>query len=318
MAKHVLILAGGGGHTGYAYALAQRLKDQAALHFLAPEGDVLSEARLQGYGEVHFLLKPRGATSSNAVFLPRLLRAFSQSLSMVSGEFDAVVCTGSNFCLPPAFSSLLKRVPLVNIESSVRFTKASRTAVILQPFSAVTALQWEEQRSLLRRGVVYGPLLPKPEVNSWNGGYVLVTGGTMGHKLLFDAVSESSLENVVLQTGRIDPEQYRRKHPRWKVIDFSTRFYELVAGADVVVTHFGSTALEALVYRKPMVIVLNPEWTRTVGRSDAEIFSEKVNASFVWQINVQNLLEAVEGAKKKKPPSVADGAKNLTSVILSL
>jgi UDP-N-acetylglucosamine:LPS N-acetylglucosamine transferase len=179
-------------------------------------------------------------------------------------------------------------------------------------------LQWEEQRSLLRKGVVFGPLLPKPEVKSWNGGYVLVTGGTMGHKSLFDAISESGLENVVLQTGRIDPEQYRKKHPGWRVIDFSSRFYELVAGAELVITHFGSTALEALVYGKPMVIVLNPEWTRTVGRSDAEIFSEKVNASFVWQISLRSLLEAIDEAKKKEAPRLADGARNLAEAILNL
>lgn len=314
----MLILAGGGGHTGYAFALAQRLKGEAILHFLVPEADMLSKARLKDFGDVDFLLKPRGAATSNVTFLPRLVQAFSKSSSRVSSKYDAVVCTGSNFCIPPALVSVLNRVPLVNIESSVRFTKASRTAVILQPFSAITALQWEEQRNLLRRGVVFGPLLPKPEVNSWNGGYVLVTGGTMGHKSLFDAVSESSLENVVLQTGQIDPEQYRKKHPGWRVIDFSTRFYELVAGANLVITHFGSTALEALVYGKPMVIVLNPEWTRTVGRSDAEIFSEKVNASFVWQISLQSVLEAVEEARKKKPPHLADGAKNLAGAILNL
>lgn len=37
MAKNVLILAGGGGHTGYGYALAQRLYGKANLHFLVPE-----------------------------------------------------------------------------------------------------------------------------------------------------------------------------------------------------------------------------------------------------------------------------------------
>jgi UDP-N-acetylglucosamine--N-acetylmuramyl-(pentapeptide) pyrophosphoryl-undecaprenol N-acetylglucosamine transferase len=121
-----------------------------------------------------------------------------------------------------------------------------------------------------------------------------------------------------MQTGQVDPEQYRQKHPKWKVIDFSTTFHELVAGADIVVTHFGSTALEALIYRKPMVIVLNPEWKRTVGRSDAEIFAQKVNASFIWDITVENLLKAIEEAKRRKLPDVEDGAKNLAKAILSL
>jgi UDP-N-acetylglucosamine:LPS N-acetylglucosamine transferase len=310
--------AGGGGHTGYAYALAQRLYDRASLNFLVPEGDVLSKERLSRFGSVSFLLKPRGAKTPTSEFIPNLMKAFIESFRRVAGKYDVVVSTGSNFSIPPCFIARLRGVPLVNIESSVRFTKASKTALILQPFSAITALQWKEQKKLLKRGVVFGPLLPKPEVTPYNGGYILVTGGTLGHKVLFDAVSGSSLENVVLQTGQIDPGQYRQKHPKWKVIDFSTRFYELVAGADLVVTHFGSTALEALIYRKPMVIVLNPEWKRTVGRSDAEIFAEKVNASFIWDVTLEKLLKAIEEARRRRLPSVEDGAKNLAEAISRL
>jgi UDP-N-acetylglucosamine--N-acetylmuramyl-(pentapeptide) pyrophosphoryl-undecaprenol N-acetylglucosamine transferase len=308
MSNRVLISAGGGGHTGYAYALGQRLFGRALLSFLVPEGDALSKERLSRFGHVSFLLKPRGAKTPTSEFIP----------NRVAGRYDCVVSTGSNFSIPPCFLARLKGTPLVNIESSVRFTRASKTAVLLQPFSAITALQWKEQKNLLKRGVVYGPLLPKPEVAPYNGGYILVTGGTLGHRMLFDAISETNLENVVLQTGQIDPEQYRQRHPKWKVIDFSTRFYELVAGADIVVTHFGSTALEALVYRKPMVIVLNPEWKRTVGRSDAEIFAEKVNASFIWDVTVDNLLKSMEEAKNRRLPVVEDGAKNLSEAILSL
>jgi UDP-N-acetylglucosamine:LPS N-acetylglucosamine transferase len=316
--KKVLISAGGGGHTGYAYALAQRLYGKASLDFLVPEGDLLSKERLRRFGNVNSLLKPRGARTPTSEFVPNLLKAFLESSRRVKGKYDAVISTGSNFSIPPCFLARLRGAPLVNIESSVRFTRASKTALILQPFSAVTALQWKEQKKLLKRGVVFGPLLPKPEVVPYSGGYVLVTGGTLGHKMLFDAVSASSLENVVLQTGQIDPGQYKQKHPEWKVIDFSARFYELVAGADVVVTHFGSTALEALIYRKPMVMVLNPEWKRTVGKSDAEIFADKVNASFIWDVSVEKLLKAIEEARKRKIPSVEDGAKKLAEAISRL
>ena len=316
MSKNVLILAGGGGHTGYGYALAQRLYGRANLHFLVPEGDFLSQKRLSKFGCVDFLLKGRGAKTPTREFILNLMRAFLDSSKRVSREYDVVISTGSNFCIPPALFAWMKGVPLVNIESSVRFTKASKTARVLQPFSAITALHWKEQKKLLRKGIVFGPLLPKAEVEPWNGGYILVTGGTLGHKMLFDVVAESDLENVVLQTGKVDPEPYKEKHTEWKVILFSTKFHELVAGADIVITHFGSTALEAVVYKKPMVMVLNPEWKRTVGKSDAEFFAEKVNAAFIWDINLENLLKAIEEAKKKKAPVFANGAEKLAEVIL--
>jgi UDP-N-acetylglucosamine:LPS N-acetylglucosamine transferase len=176
VSKNVLILAGGGGHTAYGYALAQRLYGKANLHFLVPEGDRLSYERLCKFGRVGFLLKPREAKTPTREFVPRLVKAFVEAFNKVPSEFDVVVSTGSNFCIPPCLFAWMKGIPIVNIESSVRFTKASKSALLLQPFSAITALHWEEQKKLLKRGVVVGPLIPKPEVEPWNGGYILVTG----------------------------------------------------------------------------------------------------------------------------------------------
>lgn len=317
MPRNILLLAGGGGHTGYAYALAQNLYGKASLHFLVPEGDVLSQKRLRKFGRVGFLLKSRGAKTPTYEFASKLAKAFAFSFNRVSREHNVVVSSGSNFCIPPAFLAWMKRIPVVNIESSVRFTKASRTARLLQPFSAITALQWEEQKRLLN-GKVVGPLLPKPELKPWNGGYILVTGGSLGHKLLFDTMSQSEMENVVLQTGKINPEPYVERHPEWKIMRFSARFYELVAGAEVVVTHFGSTALEAVVYGKPIVLVLNPEWKRTVGKVDAEYFAKKVNAIFVSDVNLENLLRAIEEAKERTTPLFKNGAMILAEMILKL
>lgn len=317
-AKNVLILAGGGGHTAYGYALAQRLYGKANLHFLVPEGDKLSYGRLVKFGSVNFLLKPREAKTPTKEFLPRLAKAFVEAFQKVPIDFDVIVSTGSNFCIPPCIFAWLKGIPIVNIESSVRFTKASKSALLLQFFSTITALQWEEQKKLLKRGTVVGPLIPKPEVQPWNGGYILVTGGTLGHKKLFDVISESKLENVVLQTGKVDPEPYKRKHPEWKVLEHSTKFYELVAGADVVVTHFGATILEAVVYRKPTVVVPNPEWTRTAGLKDAEYYVKKVNAVLVSEITLESILNAIEESKRKQLPILPDGAENLANIILNL
>ncbi|MEM3766720.1 MAG: glycosyltransferase [Candidatus Bathyarchaeia archaeon] len=316
--KNVLILAGGGGHTAYGYALAQRLYERANLHFLVPEDDRLSYERLSKFGSVGFLLKPREAKTPTREFVPRLIKAFIEAFNKVPSEFDVVVSTGSNFCIPPSIFAWMKGIPVVNIESSVRFTKASKSALLLQPFSAITVLQWEEQKKLLKRGTVLGPLIPKPEVQPWNGGYILVTGGTLGHKKLFDIISESKLKNVVLQTGKVDPEPYRKRHPEWKILEHSAKFYELVAGADVVVTHFGATILEAVVYRKPTVVIPNPEWTRTAGIEDAQHYVRKVNAVLISEIALENILNAIEKAKENYLPTLPDGAENLAKMILNL
>ena len=318
MYGRVLILVGGGGHSGYAYALAQALHKKMTLSFIVPHGDTLSEKRLNKFGDVNFLIKPRGPKTSTQQFIPRLAKAFMESVGQPFHEFDVVVSSGSNFSVLPAIMAWMRGVPVVNIESPVRFSKPSKTARILQHFSAITALHWEEQKKLLN-GVVVGPILPNLEIEPENMGYILVTGGTHGHKLLFDAMAESNLHNIVLQTGKVDPKPYVEKHPEWKVLTFSAEFQELVAGADVVVTHFGSTALEAaVVYKKPVVIVLNPEWTRTVGAEDAELLAKKLNAVFVSETSLETLLKAIDEARNRTAPKLPSGAENLANLILEL
>jgi UDP-N-acetylglucosamine:LPS N-acetylglucosamine transferase len=316
LTKEILILAGGGGHTGYAYALAQVLHEKVHLSFLIPEGDTLSKERLKKFGEVDQLIKPRGPKTSTPKFAARLVKACVNSIKKVSRNLDFVVSTGSNFCLIPSFLAWIKGIPLINIESSVRFVKSSKTTHILEPFSTITALHWEEQKKLYKNGKIVGPLLPQPEVQPWEGGYILVTGGTYGHKQLFDVISESKIKNVVMQTGKIDPKPYVTSHPEWKIIPMSNKFYELVAGANIVVTHFGSTVLEALIYRKPTVIVPNPEWTRTAGIEDAKHLANKINAVLIKEIKLSRLLDAIDETRHKTSPIFQDGAQKLGELIL--
>jgi len=312
------LLAGGGGHSGYAFSIAQRLRGAAETDFLVPSGDDLSLRRLEPFGRVGFLNKARSADTSLARFAPNLLRSFGQALVKSYRSYDVVVSTGSNFCIPPGLMARLEGVDLVNIESSVRFTKASKTAQLMGPFSKFTVLQWEDQKRLLPRGTYFGPLLPKPVMEPWNGGYVLITGGTLGHRKLFELAAECNLRDVVLQTGKVDPAPFRERHPEWKVITSSPSFHEILAGAEVVVTHFGYTALETLIYRKPTVLVLNPEWKLTVGREDAQILADKINAAFIWDLTKENLLQAIEDAKGKKVPIFPDGAERLAQELIRM
>jgi UDP-N-acetylglucosamine--N-acetylmuramyl-(pentapeptide) pyrophosphoryl-undecaprenol N-acetylglucosamine transferase len=315
--KRVLILAAGGGHTGYGYALAQALRKKADLSFLIPKGDLLSRRRLSGFGSVEALILPRGPKTPAHKFAVGLVKALLDTIGRNLQDFDVVVSTGSNFCIWPAFIAWLRGVPVVNIESSVRFVKPSRTACLLQPFSKITALQWEEQQEFLA-GVVVGPLIHKPEIKPWKGGYILVTGGTHGHRALFDALAETDLENVVLQTGKVDPKPYAAKHPEWRVLAITENFHELVAGAEVVVTHLGSTTIEAVVYGKPIVLVPNPEWTRTAGPEDAQHLARRVNAVLISEIRPKNIFAAIEVAKKRRIPSLQDGAEKLAKMIVEL
>jgi UDP-N-acetylglucosamine:LPS N-acetylglucosamine transferase len=210
-------------------------------------------------------------------------------------------------------------VPTVNLEGSVRFTSASKTDKILAKTATLTALQWEEQKQFIPKGEVFGPMLAKPELEPYDGGYILVIGGTYGHKLLFQAFDSTKMEKVLLQAGALYSPEFVKRHPSWKVIDYSDQFHELIAGADVVVTHFGETIIDsALVYGKPTVISVNPDWTRTAGFEDATILSEKVYGSLLSDFTPEAVLEAIEGARKSRPPQISGGAEPLCRRILQL
>ncbi|MFX0199343.1 MAG: glycosyltransferase, partial [Candidatus Hodarchaeota archaeon] len=147
-------------------------------------------------------------------------------------------------------------------------------------------------------------------------GFILVAGGTHGHKPLFDALARSDLHNIVLQTGKVDPKPYIQRHPEWTAFTVTYEFSKYLAGAQLVVTHLGVTVLEAIVHKKPVVIVPNPEWTRTGGPEDAEHLAKKVNAVLVSEMNQEAILEAIQEAKTRTVPDLPDGAQNLADTII--
>jgi UDP-N-acetylglucosamine--N-acetylmuramyl-(pentapeptide) pyrophosphoryl-undecaprenol N-acetylglucosamine transferase len=313
----ILILAGGGGHTSIALALAQSLNKKASLYFLIPRNDKLSRSLLEPYGIVDELMKSRYPSTPNYYFIPRLLFSFFSSLFKIKNSYQAVVSTGSNFCIPPSFTAFLKRIPVFNIESRVALLKPSKTAYYLQYFSKVTFLQWEEQSEKLK-GVYVGPIFPVKRFSSKNGGYFLVTGGTEGFKELFDTVSKLNLEKVVMQTGKIDPREYTKKRPNWTIFSYSSDFEKIVSESSLVITHQGGgTIFEALMYNKPIIIAFNNNLPRTATREDVKKLAERTNAQYIDDVDETNLSSAIQSVGLQIEKTFPDGREKLTQILLS-
>ncbi|MEZ0290373.1 MAG: glycosyltransferase [Sulfolobales archaeon] len=308
------ITASGGGHTGYAIALAQRLAGKAELVFYIPRGDRWSRSKVERYGEIVEIRKSRGPNESVFRLLYNLPRAFIESLERV-GEIDLFISSGSNHSIPPAVASKMKRIPVINIESSVRFARASGSAKYLSYISDLTVLQWEEQKKILPRGEVFGPLYEKPEYEARDDNLIVVTAGTYGFKELFDVVYKTDLENVVLQTGRVDPGLYRGKK-NWIVFDFDPDINRWIARASIIITHLGKTVIDAaLTYRKPVILIPNPNWRLTAGAEDAKILAEKLNICYEERLEPRVILERVEECRKRVPREYPDGAERLSREI---
>jgi UDP-N-acetylglucosamine:LPS N-acetylglucosamine transferase len=324
----VILLAGGGGHTGYAYSLAQHLSKKCELEAFYPQNDELSFKRLSKYAETKSIVLPRGPKTGMVPFVKGLAKSFLQSSKLLKGKY-VIVSTGNNFCIPPSLISWTKSNPIVNLEASVRFVGPSKTANILKRFAKITALHWEEQRKIFPNGEVFGPIITEPVVKSHNDGYVLVTGGTYGHSGIMNtggtyghsgimnSLDSLDLENVVVQSGPHNLDKLKEKHPSWNIFAWSDKFHEILAGADVVVTASGSTVLEsAIVYKKPTIISYNPEWTRTAKYEDILMLSKKVNGVLLEKFTHNSLMDAIEMARKQKPPEIKSGAGKLSKRIL--
>ncbi|MGC9010066.1 MAG: UDP-N-acetylglucosamine--N-acetylmuramyl-(pentapeptide) pyrophosphoryl-undecaprenol N-acetylglucosamine transferase [Sulfolobales archaeon] len=309
------ITASGGGHTGYAVALAQRIYGKAEMIFYIPTGDEWSRIKVQRYGEVIEIRKARGPNEGFQKLLTGIPKAFFESIGKIK-NIDVFISTGSNHSVPPALVAKLKRTPVINIESSVRFTRPSSSAKYLSYVSDLTVLQWEEQKKILPKGRVFGPLYEKPEYEVRDEGYILVTAGTYGFKELFDAIVKTGLENIVLQTGRVDPRPYRETMKNWIVFDFDPEINKWIARASLVITHLGKTVIDsALTYKKPTIIIPNPNWRLTAGYEDARILAEKLGVCYQESLDPEKLLDAIERCKRMRPREYRDGAEELAKEI---
>jgi len=231
---------------------------------------------------------------------------------------DVAICTGHNHSIPPCIVSWLKGAKLVLIEDVYRISGGSRSIRILSPISTMVALHWPQQSHLYKRGIVVGPIYEEPKYKPWDGGYILVTTGSYGYERLFDIISELRHKwRIILQTGRINPNKY--KTMGLEAFRFDPDIDKWIAGASIVITHIGVTAINAaLGYGKPVIMVYNPKWIQAAPPQDAEIVAKMLNIVFLWRINRDILSKAIEEAFFKKPPRIPSSSKRLASLILKL
>jgi UDP-N-acetylglucosamine:LPS N-acetylglucosamine transferase len=312
------LTAGGGGHTGYAIAIAQRLVSKAKVFFVVSSGDLWSLKRVLRYGSVLEVPRLRDPDKPLPIIftLHRFIKAYFKTLRSLPRDLDVLISTGSNLAIAPALAAKTLRKPIINIECGDRLATPTKTAKLLYRVSNITIVQWEEQLKMYPKALVVGPIYEKPEYKPYSGGYILVTMGTYGFKEFFDIFIKLDFERVVIQTGKVNPEPYERIKPNWVFFNFDPDIGKWIAGADIVITHPGITALNAaLAYHKPVVIVHNPKWILAGTREDAKLLAEKLNGVFLEEINLENIKKAIKEAENRKPPIYPDGAEILVKIL---
>ncbi len=319
----ILVLAGYGGHAGYAYAVLYHLVnnygvDPSRIDVLIPQNYKWVREKLRGLGNIREAPLPRRPNEPLLRTLHRWPRALLRGLRECK-DYRVVLASGSNFSLPHAAACLLRRKTRVYaIEAVDRILTASRTPKLLSKLGAVPILSWEEQKKNYPTGLVVGPLYEPRIYEPGDDGYILVTTGTLGLPRLYKALARLGLDNVVVQSGDIPVGEVRKLNPRWRVFQYTPDLARLIARASIVVTHFpGMTGVTArLAYRKPVVLVQSWRHKLSADPREGPILAEKLRAPYVEIIEPDILARALEEALSTKPPSYPDGAYRTAGIIV--
>ncbi|MEM0356033.1 MAG: glycosyltransferase [Desulfurococcaceae archaeon] len=324
----ILILASGGGHTGYAISIAERLVEldpSIEPLFIVPRGDKWSIDRInRKLGETKFIevAKLRNPGESLVKIIYRLPRTFIDSLR-IHGFFDVMICTGSNHGITPVITAWFRRVvkSIYCIEDVFRLEKPSRAVNILHKLGLANVfLQWREQYRLYdKRSIYAGLVYEKPMYRSVDKGYVLVTMGTLGHPSLAELLLKTNLEYVIVQTGRlVDPQYIRSRKPGWRVFQFDPDIDKLIAEASVIVSSPGLTAINAAIaYRKPTIMVYNPNIVLGASFKEIARVAEMLNIPFINPLNIEpGFFEEIVLKAKPTSVEVVDGGYNISKYIV--
>ncbi|MEM4481431.1 MAG: polysaccharide biosynthesis protein [Desulfurococcaceae archaeon] len=318
-----LLVAGYGGHAGYAYAVAHELRKAGLTEsvILVAENYGYLVEKFKDLGRVHTLVLPRKPGEPLYAGLSRWAKALYHSIKLaVKYPVKVVFASGSNFSIPPSIASKAVRgASIYTLEAIEHFTKPSRSIKVLEGVKARVFLHWEEQLEIFPKGVVVGPVYEPPLYTPCDSGYVLVTTGTLGFKELFNSVEELKLEKVVVQTGDVDPEPYIKRNPSWVAFRYTSDIHKWIAGASVVVAQQGLTAsIATLAYGKPTVIAWNPRVVLGAPRLDVKLYAEKIGAFFLEEPRPDQLRKAIEHASKPRREYPSGAAAIAETMLKSL
>lgn len=311
VAMRGLVIAGYGGHAGYAYAVAYELfKLGVELDILLPgEYEYLAD-RFKGLGELYYATLPRRPLEPLYRGLHRWIKAFIESIRFLNKKYDFVFTSGSNFSIPPSITlKTFENKTIYTLEAVDHVYTKSKAVNVLSKLGALVFLHWEEQLKMYPDGLVTGPVYEPALYKPRDEGYVLVTTGTLGANDVFDALMQLELEKAVVQTGDVEPEKYVKRRPNWVFFNYTSDLYKWIANASIVVTHPGLTAVTArLAYCKPLVLVYTKRHSKLFIKEEVKALASKLSAVYLEEPTPVKLAEALEKARSLAKPEYKVGS----------
>lgn len=316
-----LIIAGYGGHAGYAFAVAKELVELGMeLTILLPKGYKYLIPKFKELGKLIFITLPRKPLEPFHKSLLRWPISLIQSLKKIHEKYDFVFASGSNFSISPSIvQSFMRKTPIFVLEDINRFSSKAKAVSTIQKIGGRVLLHWREQLRLYSEGIVVGPVYEPLLYQPRDGRYILVTLGTLGSEDVFETLVNLDLEKVVVQTGDVNPSRYAKMKPEWVFFNYHPDHHRLISGASIVITHPGTTAATArLAYNKPVVLVYTRRHSMLYPKGDVRLLAKKLNVAFVERVEKDLLTESLEIARKLDVPKYPRGALTITKMLLNV
>ena len=319
-----MIIAGYGGHAGYAFAIAYHVAktgiiDKSKIDIIVPKGIKWIREKLKKYGRIIEAPLPRKPNEPLNKTLKRWIPALIRALENCTDQ-RIILGTGSNFSIPHTLACKIKRKRKIFVLEAVdRIISYSKTPKLLSLLGAIPIISWEEQKRNYPNGMVVGPIYEPRIYQPEDHGYILVTTGTLGLPRLYKALAMAKIDNLIIQSGDIPPEKIKKLNPNWKVFQYTSDLHRWIANASLVITHYpGMTAVTArLAYHKPVVMVQSYRHKLSAKPEEGPLLAQKIKAPYIREITMKKITEGINRALKTTPPRLRNGAKIATMLILN-
>ncbi len=324
--KIVISVCGEGfGHTTRCIALAEAIKDEYDILFLAYGK---SKEFIEKYGyeviETYPEIKLKGkdgkfdlkSTIFNKEHNPqkaikreyKVIKYYNPDLVISDCKYSSVVV--AKFLKKPVFCITNQNYTKYKFKTDIvvyptmkflNFINKRCEKVIIPDFPLPYTI-CEYNIKPLKNMEFIGPLIRYNVNNVGNDGYILsVIGGFEYRYKILEKLRDLAIEynfNVKLVCGSYEVAKKLEvvKHENVEIIPFTTKMDELMRYASIIVSHGGhSTIMESLCFGKPLVVI--PDLDHPEQNNNAKKVHELGCGVYLNYKNLDNLMDAIEKAK---------------------
>lgn len=339
-----IILTGGGtaGHITPNIALLPYLKQHFSKIVYIGSYTGMEKNMITALGDIEYYAIEtaklnRNKFLSNFSIPIKFLKGKKQALEIIKKiKPDIIFSKGGYVSLPVVFAAKNLNIPVVAHESDLTLGLANR--ISKNKCSCICTTFKETANKLGKKSIYTGSPIRQTttsniKINHNNKPILLITGGSLGSKVINEVVWQSINEltkkyYVIHQVGKNNFNS-DIKNANYKQIEFADNMQQLISNASVVVSRAGSNTIFELAYaQKPMLLIPLPKGASRGDQVDnANHFDKLGYAKVLYQSDLTpttfvNCVNSLYNNSKKyintlKNANIPNGTEKIIKVLLN-